>query len=173
MFLHTVVTGLQSDNIKRDLQPYLELPNVSDELLEKLNTSCTYESERQDKRRMLTLCSHPFCTDQWPPCRKERESNSSAPQGQWSMPGYGQRGTHNQYSHMFAPQPSSPAPTSRRRRRCFACQQNNTEDCMHCYGCGSNEHFLAGCRMRGARQYRGSPLNGQGSLQMDREWLIP
>ena len=55
MFLHTVLTGLQSDNIKRDLQPYLELPNVSDELLlEKLNTSCAYESERQDKRRMLT-----------------------------------------------------------------------------------------------------------------------
>lgn len=98
-----------------------------------------------------------------------QQLSQAPPQGQWSMPGYGQRGTHNQYSHMFAPQPSSPAPTSRRRRRCFACQQNNTEDCMHCYGCGSNEHFLAGCRMRGAREYRGSPLNGQGSLQMDRE----
>ena len=55
MFLHTVLTGLQSDNIKRDLQPYLELPSVSDELLlEKLNISCAYESERQDKRRMVT-----------------------------------------------------------------------------------------------------------------------
>lgn len=54
MFLHTVLTGLQSDNIKRDLQPYLELPDVSDELLlEKLNTSCACESERHDKRRML------------------------------------------------------------------------------------------------------------------------
>lgn len=74
---------------------------------------------------------------------------------------------------MFATQPSFPAPAARRRRRCFASQQSNNEDCMHCYGCGSNEHFLAGCRMRGARQFRGNPLNGQGSLQRDREWLVP
>lgn len=55
IFIHTMLTGLQSNNIKHDLQPYLELPNTYDELLfEKLNTSCAYESESQDKRRMLT-----------------------------------------------------------------------------------------------------------------------
>lgn len=54
MFLHTILTGLQSENIKRDLQPYLELANVSDELLlEKFNTSCACENERLDKRRMV------------------------------------------------------------------------------------------------------------------------
>ena len=54
MFLHTVLTGLQSGNIECGLQPYLELPKISDELLlEKLNTSCAFEGERQDKRKML------------------------------------------------------------------------------------------------------------------------
>lgn len=55
MFLHTVMTGLQNDNIKRDLQPSLEQAGVSDELLfEKLNISCAYESERQEKKKMNT-----------------------------------------------------------------------------------------------------------------------
>lgn len=50
MFLHTVLTGLQSDNIKRDLQPYLEQTDISDELLlERMNTACAYEAERQNK----------------------------------------------------------------------------------------------------------------------------
>ncbi|XP_013877158.1 uncharacterized protein LOC106526962 [Austrofundulus limnaeus] len=55
MFLHTVMTGLQNDNIKRDLQPFLEQAGVSDELLfEKLNIACAYESERQEKKKMNT-----------------------------------------------------------------------------------------------------------------------
>ena len=53
MFLHTVLTGLQNDNIRRDLQPYLEQVDISDELLlERMNTACAYETERQNKKRM-------------------------------------------------------------------------------------------------------------------------
>lgn len=52
MFMHTVLTGLQNDNIKTDLQPYLLQPTTSDELLlEKLNMACAHEKERQDKKR--------------------------------------------------------------------------------------------------------------------------
>lgn len=54
MFLHTVLTGLQSDNIKRDLQPYLEQTDISDELLlEHMNTASAYETERQNERKLL------------------------------------------------------------------------------------------------------------------------
>lgn len=50
--MHTVLTGLQNDNIKSDLQPYLLQPNTSDELLlEKVNTACANEKERQDKKK--------------------------------------------------------------------------------------------------------------------------
>lgn len=53
MFLHTVLTGLQNDNIRRDLQPYLEQADISDELLlERINTACAYETERQNKKKL-------------------------------------------------------------------------------------------------------------------------
>ncbi|KAL6454997.1 hypothetical protein MHYP_G00365650 [Metynnis hypsauchen] len=55
LFLHTVLTGLQNDNIKRDLQPYLEQSDITDELLlERLNIACAYETERNNKRKMIT-----------------------------------------------------------------------------------------------------------------------
>ena len=54
MFLHTVLTGLQSDNVKRDLQPYLEQTDISDELLlERMNAACACEAESQSKRKLI------------------------------------------------------------------------------------------------------------------------
>lgn len=47
-------------------------------------------------------------------------------------------------------------------RRCFVCQQTGTnERCMHCYRCGSREHFQAGCKDRGIRPSRETHLNGK------------
>jgi hypothetical protein len=54
MFLHTVLTGLLNDNVKRDLQPYLEQTDIADELLlERMNTACAFETESQHKRKTL------------------------------------------------------------------------------------------------------------------------
>lgn len=49
LFMHTVLTGLQNDNIKSDLQPYLL--QTDELLLEKVNTACANEKERQDKKK--------------------------------------------------------------------------------------------------------------------------
>ncbi len=55
MFLHTVLTGLQNDSIRSDLQPYLTRTNVSDELLlDKINVACANETERQNKKKLLS-----------------------------------------------------------------------------------------------------------------------
>lgn len=52
MFLHSVLTGLQNDNIRNDLKPYLQQAGVNDEvLLEKLNIACMTETERQSKKK--------------------------------------------------------------------------------------------------------------------------
>lgn len=52
MCLHTVLTGLQSDSIRIDMQPLLLDSETSDEvLLEKLNIACANEIERRNKRR--------------------------------------------------------------------------------------------------------------------------
>lgn len=51
LFMHTILTGLQSDSVKSDMQPYLQ-PTTSDEvLLEKVNIACANEKERQDKKK--------------------------------------------------------------------------------------------------------------------------
>lgn len=53
MFLHTVLTGLQSDSIKVDMQPLLLDTKTPDEaLLEKLNIACANEAERQKKKKI-------------------------------------------------------------------------------------------------------------------------
>ncbi|KAF0046074.1 hypothetical protein F2P81_002603 [Scophthalmus maximus] len=49
LFMHTVLSGIQSNNIKSD--PHVQT-NTSDELLlEKLNMACGNEKERQDKKK--------------------------------------------------------------------------------------------------------------------------
>ena len=52
LFLHAVLTGLQNDSIRSDLQPCLLQSDTSDEvLLERVNIACANEKERQDKRK--------------------------------------------------------------------------------------------------------------------------
>lgn len=240
MFLHSVMTGLQNENIKRDLQPYLEQAGVSDELLfEKLNTACAYESERQDKRKMTTsqrpVAVHSAQSDHTAAEKKEKTSQPThsknqidilselqemkanmsllkdlkaevasikesmqqpsyqprqhpdpafapdcaphqlapvhhgPPQRYWAAPAPAAPQGYPQPNQRFANQRPLPTPAPRRRRRCYACEQENAEDCIHCFRCGSNEHFSAGCRMGRSGQFRGSALNGQGLPQRGRE----
>jgi len=92
------------------------------------------------------------------------------PQGYWSTSGPRQRGGTAQFQQRFAPQRSFLPPNRGRMRRCVGCQQSGADDyCMHCYRCGSSEHFMAGCRVSGQRPFGGDPLNGQGLLTRDRE----
>ena len=240
MFLHSVMTGLQNDNIKRDLQPYLEQAGVSDELLfEKLNTACAYESERQDKRKMTTsqrpVAVHSAQSDHTPAEKKEKTSqpghsknhidilselqemkanmsllkdlkaevasikesmqqpsypprqhpdpalppdcaphqlapvHHGPPPRHWVAPAPAAQHGYLQLNQRFASQRPLPTPAPRCRRRCYACEQENVEDCSHCFRCGSNEHFAAGCRMGRLGQFRGSALNGPGLPQRGME----
>lgn len=242
MFLHTVLTGLQNDNIKRDLQPYLEQADISDELLlERMNTACAYETERQMKKKMAgqqkPVTVHSAQSSDVPVEKNEKPATHQNPkvspvvlsqlaeikseiavlkdlkvevsqiresmlqpqhaprpqppaggadgtsglqfsgqqmqdlsQGYWFNAGPRHRGGTAQYQQRFAPQRSFPPPNRGRARRCFGCQQSGTEAyCTHCYRCGSSEHFLAGCRARGQRQFGGEPLNGGRSFARDRE----
>lgn len=70
-------------------------------------------------------------------------------------------------SQYFQPYRQSHPP---RPRQCFHCQQaRSMELCTHCYRCGSNEHFLAGCKERGTRTQRRVQLNEDGLPPRDRE----
>lgn len=53
LFMHTVLTGLQNDNIKSDLQPYLTKPDKPDELLlEKVNIVRTNEKREAGQKEV-------------------------------------------------------------------------------------------------------------------------
>lgn len=91
------------------------------------------------------------------------------PQRHWAPPApaaqHGYPPLNQRFGNLHPPPTSAPC----RRARCYACQQTNTEDCIHCFKCGSREHFSAGCRMGRSGQFRGSGLNGQGLPQRGRE----
>lgn len=55
MSLHTVLTGLQNDSIRIDMQPLLLDSQISDELLlERLNVACANETEQRKKKKFCT-----------------------------------------------------------------------------------------------------------------------
>ncbi|XP_077451230.1 uncharacterized protein LOC144070684 [Stigmatopora argus] len=55
MCLHTILTGLQSDSVRVDMQPLLLNCKTSDELLlERLNVACANETERRNKKKFST-----------------------------------------------------------------------------------------------------------------------
>lgn len=55
MCLHTVLTGLQNDSVRIDMQPLLLETETSDDiLLERLNIACTNEVERRNKKKLST-----------------------------------------------------------------------------------------------------------------------
>lgn len=84
-----------------------------------------------------------------------------------------------QFNAESQPYPTTPQPQyfqpyrqtrPSRPRQCFHCYQaRSTELCTHCYCCGSNEHFLAGCKERGPRSQSRVQLNGDGLPPRDRE----
>lgn len=231
MFLHSVLTGLQNDNIRNDMKPYLQQADVNDEvLLEKLNIACMTETERQNKRREIppqrSVGVHSAqCTEAQAVSEKKKETPENKtkpnlldelkeikadiavlknlstevcqirdsiqhpqmaltqnlstpgidtrqfeyiPTGFWRDGGRGRGGTA-QFQQGYAPQ-RYPLPSTRgRTRRCLGCQRSGTDDiCMHCYACGSNEHYFAGCRAREMNP-RGPPLNERGLPPRDRE----
>ena len=85
----------------------------------------------------------------------------------WPPPGPGVRGHTAPYQQGFARQHYyNPSPRVR-QRKCVGCQQNSVEYCTHCYRCGSEGHYLAGCRFRETRPER--HLNDQRLPPRDRE----
>lgn len=55
MRLHRVLTGLQNDSFRIDMQPLLLDPETSDELFrERLNIACANGAERRSKKKFKT-----------------------------------------------------------------------------------------------------------------------
>lgn len=247
MCLHTLLTGLQNDNIRMDMQPLLLDSETSDELmLERLNIASATEMERRNKKKGNTLQAANVSAvqaEEMPSAKcpeKEMKSKGSTgllteiqelktgvaslkglsaeiaqiketlqqtrfqPQSEPPLVVWPERNQQPlaspPQSYSAYVQPQAPAPLQfghdqpraprqmqygapfqmqhgpsqytsyppRAPRRCFTCQQSGmNERCMHCYRCGSAEHFQAGCRNRGIRPAGETPLNREGLSPRD------
>ncbi|KAK0142717.1 hypothetical protein N1851_019351 [Merluccius polli] len=168
MFLHTALTVLQSDSIPATLllKPAVQQnagkirPMVLSQLEEMRSEMDLLKILKLKCHKLGSLCNSPSTRPDGASVQQfQGQQMQDPPQGYWSTPGPGQRGGTAQYQQRFAPQRSFPPPNRGCMRRCFGCQQRGAEDyCMHCFRCGSSEHFLAGCRARGQRQFGGDTL---------------
>lgn len=230
MCLHTLLTGLQNDSIRIDMQPLLLDTETSDELLlERINVACSNEAERRNKKKLSAPQSATSVSvvqsGENPPakCPVKEAKTKASPEllteiqelkiGVASLKGLSAEIAQIKETLQqtrFQPQPytppagrpdrDSPLPVSPQQyyssysqsqmpapmqpqygpgqypnrsvhapRRCFVCQQTGTnERCMHCYRCGSGEHFAAGCKIRGIRPSREAPLNMERLPPRDR-----
>ncbi|KAJ7987208.1 hypothetical protein DPEC_G00336360 [Dallia pectoralis] len=242
MFLHTVLTGLQSDRVQSDLQTCLSDPTVPDECFAAYNKEPTaavspqHQISTQGSRQTSgwTVQEHQTwkpdtatCSQQAGPCMPPHQPSQS--QNQWreqdilltpaklaqcpsgpqeqylqSSQRYVVPETHHGQPYGFPSPQQHPMPISyathpssfttsqyypqqymappqphpyqfrqtrpSRARQCFHCQRRKAEEpCTHCYRCGSNEHFLAGCKEGGSRVQHRVQLNGDGLPPRDRE----
>eukprot|EP00057_Strongylocentrotus_purpuratus_P028034 XP_011682508.1 PREDICTED: uncharacterized protein LOC105446855 [Strongylocentrotus purpuratus] len=159
MFLHSLLTGVTSENIKSDLKPLLQNVNTSDEvLLERINIAANNESERNLKQGTAkrTKINEVSTT-------KVKESH---PNNQASNANLDMKMIHESIRTIVrselaavapAPQATLTPPTVEQRYRrarrpdwgCRECRlQGNGESCNHCFRCGSSEHFARGCNNR-------------------------
>lgn len=164
VFLRTVETGLQDENVRTKIRSYLQDPTISDEaLLEQVNIAVSAEHERARKLRNQHWGKMAQVTQVAE--REQKKANDSANNVQDELLVTLQSiklevaqlkeklKEKPSNKEVLVEQPRRPSdrklPERRNPPRCATCQEKNTPDpCQHCFICGGNNHFARGCRLR-------------------------
>lgn len=161
-FLHTLYQGLneKNDYVRRDLKPYLNDMQTSDDfLLEQITKSTSEEAQRQ--KRLGTIVKTKTVTvatldsgDKNKDTRVDRErqtqqdaireltaqvSSLTKHLAQMTRP------LDNIQTVDSSPQRHSPQVPVETRGRCKSCVQQNKATCQHCFVCGQAGHRAIGC----------------------------
>ena len=163
LFLRTIETGLQDENIRTKIRPFLEKSDVEDELLiHELNKAVSAESERVKKMKTnrgktATTASVSTSNTQTQSATGKNNDNEiiATLQAVRSEMAALKLKVENQ-------QPKETQATfrgtrdRRPKRACKKCTDENVIDrCEHCFYCASSDHWSKGCRqkqMSGNRQ---------------------
>lgn len=172
LFLRTVETGLQDENVRVKLRSYLKEPKVSDEeLIKQVNTAVSAENERARKLRSQNrnksaqvaqvgkergVAQQESATEKKENQSKDEllvtlqaiKSEVAQLKNKWRVSNQDTEQTHSQVEEA----PTQEQPDNRRNRdrksppRCSSCQENKKDRCSHCFLCGSDNHYAIGCR---------------------------
>ena len=134
LFIRTVTTGLLNITIRQEFKPHLEQKDIEDEkLIECLNKIVSRETERQSKfssKRVNELKVGDEKTDSGMHAVRTEIAELRLAVEQLAK--------------------SSTSETDKTKqtftRLCQWCQAEGKRKCIHCWRCGSEEHFSRGCR---------------------------
>jgi hypothetical protein len=171
LFLRTVETGLQDENVRVRVRGYLRNPTISDEeLILQVNNAVSTENERVRKLRNQNRPK----SAQVSQVAEKAESQDKILKTLEALKVEvaqvkSQLKDINQETEQ-ARLPNSPAPVDTRNQRrntppkCLQCQTSGNDKCSHCFICGSDNHFAIGCRQNRGKNTLNSrrlPLRGQ------------
>lgn len=169
VFLHTVYQGLghKHDDVRREFKLLLANPNISDEvILKQMQKIMSDESERQRRLgpaiRQRPTNVHSAEVEVSAAQRPSEKDESSGKKAKGDMMKELTEKVEKLTTLVELMQKQQSTPTQRpeqirqnRRDRpfgCANCVKENRTDCRHCFGCGSEDHRLAGCLKRPPRQ---------------------
>lgn len=165
LFLRTVETGLQDESIRAKLRPYLKDTSIMDEdLIQQLNAAVSSESERSRKLKSQPKTNVKLSgqASQVSAAKEDSEKVMAAIKEIRSE-------VESLRTEMKDSKTNDDARQRNRRVQrkslCASCQESGQNSCIHCFICGADNHFAAGCRKRSTKP----SLNGQRLLRRDRQ----
>ena len=184
LFLHSLETGHHHEAIRTKLRPFLQQPDITDELLiEQMNIIVSTETERQKKFGKATQArqrkinnvqavksssadvGEPIEQDLLNQVVKEKkgpkqgELVSALKTVKAELAEFRETLTNQQAKAKEQETGYKENQAGRRGRLCTKCQEAKELNCDHCFRCGSSDHFARGCKKR--------PNSGNG------RWLQP
>lgn len=169
MYVHSFSLGLQNENIKIEMKPYLEKKTMSDEeLFEKLNVCVSNEMERSQK----------FGSQLAPKVNAAQEGGDKQAKKNTEVEQALMKELRELKAEVAAvkervratPQAQNP-PTQQPMRQppqCRTCQQSgNGWLCNHCFRCGASGNYVRECTAQFSRR---SPAEFQGNGRRSRPW---
>ena len=169
LFLRTVETGLQDESIRAKLRPYLKDTNIMDEdLIQQLNAAVSSESERSRK-----LKSQPKSNSKTSgqTSQVNAANGNTQPPPDAVMAAIKEIKSEVESLRAKMKEPKTSVETKQQNQRaprkplCVSCQESGQTSCTHCFICGADNHFAAGCRKRPTK----ASLNGRRLLKGGRQ----
>ena len=165
LFLRTVETGPQDESIRAKLRPYLKDTSIMDEdLFQQLNAAVSSESERSRKLKSQPKANTKV-NGQTSQVSASKDNSDTVMAAIKEI----KAEVESLRAEIQDPKPSDDTKQRNRKMRrkplCASCQESGQNSCIHCFICGPDNHFAAGCRQRPNK----TPLNGQRRLKRDRQ----